>query len=97
MVPLNPAWVTVKIRAFPPCGVTAMVAVRRVVLVLAAAAQLIVASPVPGVAVVMVSHAALLAALHCNVLLFVEIENDPVSPPAAAIAAKGRMSSTPAA
>jgi hypothetical protein len=86
--------VTLKIRGVPPCGVTAMVAVRVFVLVLAAAAQLIVASAVPDVAVVMVSHDALLAAFHCNVLLFVEIENDPVSPAADAIPVKGKIVST---
>lgn len=53
---------------------------------MAAAAQLIVVSPVPDVRVVMINHEALLAALHCKVELFVVNEKDPVAPAGFAIA-----------
>jgi hypothetical protein len=60
--------------------------VRAPVVVLAAAAQLIVVSPVPDVFVVIVNHEALLAALHCKVVLFVVNEKDPVAPAGFAVA-----------
>jgi hypothetical protein len=46
---------------------------------------------------VIVSHGALLKAFHCNVEVFVVIENDPLSPVTAAFADEGLMLSTPPA
>jgi hypothetical protein len=74
-----------------------IIPVRALEVVLAAAAQFTVESPVPEVDVVIVSHEALLASLHCKVVLFVVNENDPVSPAGFAIAVKRASVSIPGA
>jgi hypothetical protein len=74
-----------------------MTAVRACVVALAAAAQLTVESPVPEVGVVIVSHEALLASIHCKVVLFVVNENDPVSPAGFAVALERVTVSIPGA
>ena len=97
MVPLSPCCVTVNVRVGPAAGEMVMVAVRVVVDVLAAAAQLMVASAVPDEGEVRVSHVWLIDVVHCKVELFVVNENDPVPPLAAAVAEDGLIAAVVAA
>jgi hypothetical protein len=77
--------------------VTLIVADWAVVLALDPAAQFNVAAPVPAADVEIVSHAALLAALHVKVELLVEIDNEPVPPEADTFDEEGLMVNTAAA
>ena len=71
-----PAWLTVKV-----CPATVIVAVRTVVVGFSAALNPMASLPFPVVALVTVSHEALLTAVHAQPEVAV-IENDPAPPPA---------------